>query len=99
MSASPIGSSNPWGSSRGKTSLTARDLETNPKKEIHLNASAILRKVHDLDKLERRLRTLTHPSETLLKQIDTERNNLLNGVYTNETLPSIQTTQRTPVQK
>lgn len=46
--------------------------------ENNMDASAIMRKVKELDALEKRLRQTVNPSQVLLKQIQEERNNLLN---------------------
>lgn len=43
-----------------------------------MDASAVLRRVKELDALEKRLRQTVNPSQVLLKQIHEERNALLN---------------------
>lgn len=43
-----------------------------------MDASAINRKLKELDALEKRLRQTVNPSQVLLKQIDDERKALLN---------------------
>lgn len=44
-----------------------------------MNASAILRKLLDLDKLEGRIKQMKEPSKALLEQIAQERAKLMKG--------------------
>lgn len=46
--------------------------------EHYMDASAINRKLKELDALEKRLRQTVNPSQILLKQVQEERNALLN---------------------
>lgn len=50
-----------------------------------MNASSLLRKLKDLDQLERRVKEMVNPSPKMLQAIAAERDQLLKGEH--ETLP------------